>query len=67
MIPNINTRCIFVGIGLDLYHHASEAPFTNVIFANVVGREDLSGIDMAGRRVEVLPWLAAAMITCDFS
>ena len=56
-----------MGIGLDLYHHASEAPFTNVIFANVVGREDLSDIDMAGRRVEVLPWLAAAMITCDFS
>ena len=52
-----------MGIGLNLYHHASEVPFTNEIFANVVGREDLSGIDMAGRRVEVLPWLAAAMIT----
>ena len=41
-----------MGMGLELYYHASEAPFTNVLFANVVGREDLSGIDMAGWNVE---------------
>ena len=35
-------------MGLELYYHASQEPFTNVLFANVVGREDLSGIDMAG-------------------
>jgi hypothetical protein len=39
-------------MGLELYYHASQAPFTNVLFANVVGREDLSDIDMVGRRVD---------------
>jgi len=39
-------------MGLELYYHASQEPFTNVLFANVVGREDLSDIDMVGRRVE---------------
>ena len=41
-------------MGLELYYHASQQPFTNVLFANVVGREDLSDIDMVGRRVECL-------------
>jgi len=41
-------------MGLELYYHASQEPFTNVLFANVVGREDLSDIDMVGRRVECL-------------
>ena len=44
-----------MGMGLELYYHASQAPFTNVLFANVVGREDLSGIDMAGWHVERSP------------
>ena len=39
-------------MGLELYYHASQEPFTNVLFANVVGREDLSGIDMAGWNVK---------------
>ena len=48
-------------MGLELYHHSSQAPFTNVLFANVVAREDLSDIDMVGRRV----WSASAiMATC---
>ena len=41
-----------MGMGLELYYHASQEPFTNVLFANVVGREDLSGIDMAEWNVE---------------
>ena len=54
-------RCVFVGMGLDLHHHFSQAPFTNVLFANVVAREDLSDIDTVGRRV----WSASAiMATC---
>ena len=48
-------RCVFVGMGLKLYYHASQEPFTNVLFANVVGREDLSEIDMAGWNVEYFP------------
>ena len=51
-------RCVFVGMGLELYHHSSQAPFTNVLFANVVAREDLSDIDMVGRRV----WSASAIM-----
>ena len=39
-------------MGLELYYHASQEPFTSVLFANVVGREDLSDIDMVGWRVE---------------
>ena len=45
-------------MGLELYHHSSQAPFTNVLFANVVAREDLSDIDMVGRRV----WSASAIM-----
>ena len=64
--PNLNLttsapsrpRCVFVGMGLELYHHASQASFTNVLFANVVAREDLSDIDMVGRRV----WSASAIM-----
>ena len=51
-------RCVFVGMGLELYHHATQAPFTNVLFANVVAREDLSDIDTVGRRV----WSASAIM-----
>ena len=48
-------------MGLELYHHSTQAPFTNVLFANVVAREDLSDIDTVGRRV----WSASAiMATC---
>ena len=52
--------CEHLGMGLHLRYHTAQAPYTNVLFGNVVGSEDLSAL-------EAVEWCASSEYngTCD--